>query len=99
MYVFRQTTTEPPFLEPLEPFVPPAAAVGTTMIAMGAMVMMTNLNFQQDGQIPRNFPQPGDALGVGGGSPSNGNIRTLPQSLALVPGGLTAVAVFPPFSR
>ena len=73
-------------------------ALGTGMIGMAGMVMMTsNMNFQQSGQSTGNSPQPGTS--GGGGSPQNSGSRTLSASLALVPNGLNAVAVFPPFSR
>ena len=74
-----------------------AGTVGVSMIGMGMMVgMMSDLNFQQSGQAVGNSPQPG-TLG-GGGSPTDSSIGTLATSLALVPAGATAVAVFPPFA-
>ena len=66
------------------------------MVAMMGMTLMTNLNFQQSGQAPLSSAQPGTLLG--GGSPSDTSISTFALSLALVPAGLTAVAVFPPFA-
>ena len=64
------------------------------------MMMMNmmggDLNFQQSGQAPGNAPQPGTPRG--GGNPSDGNIATLSESLALLPAGATPVAVFPPFT-
>ena len=70
--------------------------VGTPMV-MGMMAgMMSDLNFQQSGQVSGNAPQPGTV--GGGGAPSDGSIgSTLALSLALVPAGLAAVSVFPPF--
>ena len=65
------------------------------MIAMDLM-MMPNLNFQQNGQATGSSPAPG--TGGGGGSPTDTSITTLAASLALVPAGLTAVSVFPPFA-
>ena len=47
------------------------------------------------GNIPSSSPQPGTQ--GGGGLPSTPS-PTLAQSLALVPLGLTAVSVFPPFA-
>ena len=69
------------------------AAVGATM---AGMAMMNDLNFQQSGQAVGNSPSPG-TLG-GGGLPTDASILTLGASLALVPAGLAAVAVFPPFA-
>ena len=61
----------------------------------GMFMMMPNLDFQQSGQPPASSPQPGTT--GGGGSPADTSIPTLGASLALVPAGATAVAVFPPF--
>ena len=72
-------------------------ALGTGMIGMAGMVMMmSNMNFQQNGQATGNSAQPGSA--GGGGLPRDSSIGTLGASLALVPAGLAAVAVFPPFA-
>merc|ERR1719225_797836 len=60
----------------------------------GMFMMMPTLDFQQSGQPPASSPQPGT---TGGGSPTDISIPTLGASLALVPAGATAVAVFPPF--
>ena len=60
-------------------------------------MMMPDLNFQQSSSGGGSGAQPG-APG-GGGSPTNSAIATLSASLALVPPGLAAVAVFPPFVR
>jgi hypothetical protein len=66
------------------------------MFGMGMMVaMMSDLNFQQSGQAPGSSAQPGTA--GGGGTPTDGGIATLSASLALVPAGAIAVAVFPPW--
>ena len=62
---------------------------------VGMVMMMPDLNFQQSGQASANSPQPGTP--GGGGSPTDFSIPTLVASLALVPAGATAVAVFPPF--
>ena len=66
------------------------------MMGMAGMAMMSDMNFQESGQATGNSPQPGTA--GGGGSPGNSAIGTLSASLALVPAGLNAVAVFPPFA-
>ena len=75
-------------------------AVGALGIGMlGMAMMLPNLQFQISGEAP--------TIGVGGsvGSPGGGALPnnfanpTLPLSLALVPLGLVAVAVFPPFTR
>ena len=65
-------------------------------------MMIPNLNFQAQGSAPSGGPT--GALprvgGIGGGGlPTNTGIATLSLSLALVPFGLLAVAVFPPFAR
>ena len=75
---------------------PATGAVGASMVGMIGMVMMTDLNFQQVGQVARSSVQPG-TIG-GGGSPTDNNIPTLNAALNLVPSGLTPVAVFPPFA-
>ena len=69
-------------------------ALGVSMIGMA--MMMPDLNFQQSGQATGGSPSPGAA--GGGGSPTDSSIATLAASLALVPAGLTAVSVFPPFA-
>ena len=61
-----------------------------------AMAMMgSNMNFQQSAQSTGNSPSPGTP--GGGGSPTDTSNPTLTSSLQLVPDGLNAVAVFPPF--
>ena len=78
-------------------------AAGALGVGMLGMVMMApNLNFQAQGSAPSggpagSVPQVGGV--AGGGLPSNTGIPTLSLSLALVPLGLMAVAVFPPFER
>ena len=78
-------------------------AAGALGVGMLGMVMMApNLNFQAQGTAPSggpagSVPQVGGV--AGGGLPSNTGIPTLSLSLALVPLGLMAVAVFPPFER
>ena len=71
-----------------------ASSLGIGMFGMA--MMLPNLGFQASGT-------PGGSLPVGsiagGGLPTNTAITTLPLSLALVPLGLMAVAVFPPFAR
>merc|ERR1719367_701628 len=59
-------------------------------------MMLPNLNF-----AGANGPQSSQAAGTagGGGLPSDGSISTAALSLALVPLGLAAVAIFPPFDR
>lgn len=59
-------------------------------------MMMPDLNFQQSSSGGGSGAQPG-APG-GGGLPTTLS-TTLSASLALVPPGLAAVAVFPPFVR
>ena len=66
------------------------------MAMMGMMGMMQDMNFQQSGQATGNSPQRGTP--GGGGVPSDGGIATLSASLALLPAGANAVAVFPPFA-
>ena len=62
---------------------------------MGAMMyMMPELTFQEAG-APAGSVNAG-TIG-GGGLPTDTSIATLGLSLALVPTGLSAVAVFPPF--
>ena len=68
-------------------------AVGLLSLAL----MVPNVEFPPLGIPPPGQPQPG-AVG-GGGSPSDAGINTASLSLALVPDGLTPVAVFPPFTR
>jgi len=69
-----------------------AGALGAGMAGMLGTAMMTNLDFSQGGQAGVG------AAGAGaGGLPTDTSILTLGLSLILVPLGLTAVAVFPPF--
>ena len=70
-------------------------ALGAGMIGM--IMMMPDLNFQEivnpaGGSVSAGTPG-------GGGLPTDTSIPTLSLSLGLVPFGLAAVAVFPPFSR
>ena len=80
-----------------------AQAGGLLGIGMIGMAMtIPDLNFQAGGSVPSvgpggPVPQVG-AVG-GGGLPTDSGIPTLSLSLALVPIGLLAVAVFPPFAR
>ena len=64
---------------------------------IGMILMMPDLNFQEIVNPTGGFASPG-TLG-GGGLPTDTSIPTLALSLALVPFGLSAVAVFPPFAR
>ena len=64
-------------------------ALGAGMVGMA--MMMPDLNFQQGGQ--------GVGAAGGGGLPTDFSIPTAALSLALVPLGLSAVAIFPPFAR
>ena len=82
---------------------------------LGMAMMIPSLTFQQPGSAPSggNLQQgsassgnlsPGSSVpqvgGIGGGGlPSDSGISTISLSLALVPLGLMAVAVFPPFER
>ena len=65
----------------------------------GMAMSLPDLGFQSSGVAPT----PGGSLSVGttggGGLPTNTAIPSLSLSLALVPLGLLAVAVFPPFAR
>ena len=67
---------------------------GASMIGM--VMMMPDLSFQES-------VNPGGSLSAGtpggGGLPTDASIPTLSLSLALVPFGLAALAVFPPFAR
>ena len=82
-----------------------AQAVATMGIGMFGMAMsLPDLGFQSSGVAPSGAaPIPGGSLSVGttggGGLPTNTAIPSLSLSLALVPLGLLAVAVFPPFAR
>ena len=62
----------------------------------GMAMMLPNLGFQASGTAGGSLPVGSIA---GGGLPTNTAIQTLSLSLALVPLGLIAVAVFPPFAR
>ena len=57
------------------------------------MMMMQDLNFQEGGA----GGSVAAGTAAGGGLPTNTAIATLSLSLALVPLGLIAAAVFPPF--
>ena len=96
MYLYFQSTTESAADEAIEAAAQAAGALGAGMIGMAGMsMMMSDMDFQQSGQATGNSPQPG-TIG-GGGSPLDSSIASLAASLALVPAGLAAVAVFPPF--
>ena len=70
-----------------------AAAVGT--VAAAILLMMPSPNAIAPRGDPPNAPQPGTP--GGGGLPTNLENPSLLLALTLVPAGLTAVAVFPPF--
>ena len=70
-----------------------AGAFGAGMVGMAMMV--PNLNFAGGAPIGS---QGAGTIG-GGGLPTDGTIATAAFSLALVPLGLTAVSIFPPFAR
>ena len=88
-----------------------AQAFGTMGIGMLGMAMsLPNLGFQTSGTVPGGSVGANGGVGAsgvdggigalgGGGLPTNTAIQTLALSLALVPLGLLAVAVFPPFAR
>lgn len=78
---------------PAEVAVQAAAVLGIGML--GTAMMAANPNFQEPGSAPPGSPLVG-SFG-GGGSPRDSQISTSSLSLVLVPLGLLAVAVFPPF--
>ena len=69
--------------------------MGVSMIGM--IMMLPALNFQENVNPTRGSVTPGTPRG--GGLPTDTSIPTLALSLFLVPFGLSAVAVFPPFAR
>ena len=81
-------------MERFEPVAQNTGVFGAGMVGMA--MMLPNLNF-----AGANGPQSSQAAGTagGGGLPSDGSISTAALSLALVPLGLAAVAIFPPFER
>ena len=85
-----------PYTETLvERFEPVAQNTGVFGAGMVGMAMMVpNLNFA--GGAPNS--QAAGTAG-GGGLPTDGSIATAALSLALVPLGLAALAIFPPFER
>ena len=87
------TTALEAFEEALQTAAQAAGALGAGMIGMG--MMMQDLNFQESGTSGGSV-----AVGTpgGGGLPTDGSIPTAALSLALVPLGLAAVAIFPPFA-
>jgi len=89
----KPTTAASPMDEAVQTAAQAGGALGAGMVGMA--MMMPDLNFQQSGS-----PGGSTAAGTagGGGLPTNGNIASLALSLALVPLGLAAVAVFPPFA-
>ena len=95
-YLFKAKPTAAPddFGEELDTAAQAAGALGAGMMAMA--MMTPDLNFQQNAGAPSSSIQPGSV--GGGGLPSDGGISTAALSLALVPLGLSAVAIFPPFA-
>ena len=79
----------------LETAVQTGTVLGVGMLSMA--MMAANPSFQEPGNAPSGSPQVG-SFG-GGGLPTDSRLATLSLSLALVPIGLLAVAVFPPFDR
>ena len=65
-------------------------------MAVAMLLMMPPPNAIAPGSAPPNAPQPGTP--GGGGLPTNLANPSLPLALSLVPAGLAAVAVFPPFA-
>ncbi len=77
-----------------------AQAVSTLGIGMFGMAMsLPDLGFQSNGPAATPAGSPPVGTAGGGGLPTNTAIQTLSLSLALLPLGLLAVAVFPPFAR
>ena len=70
-------------------------ALGVGMI--GIIMTMPDLNFQENVNPTGGSVTPGTP--GGGGLPTDTRFPTLALSLSLVPFGLSAVAVFPPFAR
>merc|ERR1712226_1838200 len=66
--------------------------VGIGTVAAGALYAIPDLPLTLPSGVPPGNPEPGTP---GGGGPPN----TLPQAVALVPPGLNAIAVFPPYIR
>ena len=74
--------------------------MSTMGIGMFGMAMsVPDLGFQSSGSAATPAGSPSAGTAGGGGLPTNTAIQTLALSLALVPLGLLAVAVFPPFAR
>ena len=74
--------------------------MSTMGIGMFGMAMsLPDLGFQSSGPAATPAGSPSVGTAGGGGLPTNTAIQTLSLSLALVPLGLLAVAVFPPFAR
>ena len=65
--------------------------VGIGTLAVGALYAIPDLPLTSPSGVPPGNPQPGTP--GGGGEPN-----TLPQAVALVPPGLNAIAVFPPYT-
>ena len=70
-------------------------ALGAGMIGM--VMMMSSMNSQGNSNPSGGSSSAGTP--GGGGLPTDAGISTLALSLALVPFGLSAIAVFPPFAR
>ena len=72
--------------------------LGAGMAGMiGMVMMMSTMNSQGSGNPTGGSSSAGTP--GGGGLPTDAGISTLALSLSLVPFGLSAVAVFPPFAR
>ena len=65
----------------------------------GMAMSLPDLGFQSNGAAPTAVGLLSAGTIGGGGLPTDTAIPSLPLSLMLVPLGLLAVAVFPPFAR
>ena len=76
---------------------PSVASLAATVLALFSFSLLSNMMASNaGGSAPSGVAQPGSSNG--GGLPNDFTIPTLGQSLALVPLGLTPIAVFPPFA-
>ena len=73
-----------------------SAAVAAVTVAVTMMLMMPALPAIEAGGAPPGSPTPGSP--GGGGSPNVAGNPSAASAVALVPAGLMAVAVFPPFA-
>ena len=94
------TTTASPAMQDIFQGAPAqvGGALGAGMAGMVGMVMMMSTMNSQGSGNPTGGSSSAGTPG-GGGLPTDAGISTLALSLALVPFGLSAVAVFPPFAR